>query len=120
MPGSEGRTAQVVLGQQRHHVAGPQPGVVQHVGQLGRAPLELAVGDGLPGPGHDRGDPVRRLRRVGAWVHGRHYRRLPPDALQFRDACDRAAQRNEIPVSLRPIAAKSWFHSLWGHHFGIP
>ena len=62
--------AQVVLGQQRHHVAGPQARVVQHVRQLDRAPLEVPVGERLAGAGHDRRDLVRRRGRVRAWVHG--------------------------------------------------
>ena len=62
--------AQVVLGQQGHHVAGPQARLVQHVRQLDRAPLEVPVAERLAGAGHDRRGPVRRLGRVRSWVHG--------------------------------------------------
>ena len=70
--------AQVVLGQQRHHVTGPQARLVQHVRQLDRAQLEVPVGERLAGAGHDGRDLVRRRRRVRSWVHG------PPPGRRIR------------------------------------
>ena len=61
---------QVVLGQQRHHVAWPQARLVQYVRKLDRTALEVPVAERLAGAGHDRRDPVRRLGRVRSWVHG--------------------------------------------------
>src|SRR6202012_3307772 len=63
--------AQVVLGHQGHHVTGPQPRLVQDVGQLRGAALEIAVAERVAGPGHHRREPFRRLGGVRAWVHGR-------------------------------------------------
>jgi hypothetical protein len=70
--------AQVVLGQQGHHVSGPQARLVQHVRQLDRAPLKVPVAECLAAAGHDRRDPVRRLGRVRSWVHG------PPPGSRFK------------------------------------
>ena len=47
--------AQAVLGQQRHDVARAQAGLVQDMGQLNGALLQLAVGQRLAGLGQDRG-----------------------------------------------------------------